>query len=134
MIISKNTPLSILDTIDTSEIYISKDISLNSKILELLLRKYPNSKIIIKTFDENTSATTQNNVLYNNDELKILADNVNMARSKYGKDIVFDDDYTIEQAITASTKLNEWENLINNATINGWQTPWAKAKLLFLNG
>jgi len=119
MIISKNTPLSILDTIDTSEIYISKDISLNSKILELLLRKYPNSKIIIKTFDENTSATTQNNVLYNNDELKILADNVNMARSKYGKDIVFDDNYTIEQAITASTKLNEWENLINNATING---------------
>lgn len=118
IIITKETPLNVLSS-DTKELFISKEVSLDGKLLEILLKKFPDAKITIKTSNFVNSSTISSNVLYNNDELSVLAENVNLVRFKHGKDITFDEDFTIEQAIEASKKLNEWENFINGTTIDG---------------
>ncbi len=118
MIITPETPLNVLDA-NITKLYISKDASLNKHFLELLLQKFPNAEFCIKTVNQSNSSTIGNNVLYNNEELVVLADNVNTSRQKYHKDITFDDEFTIEQAIDASKKLNEWEDYIKNMTIDG---------------
>ena len=118
MLITKNVPLNFIGKIKPNEtIYIDKDVSLDTNFLELILQKFPDSKITIMTSDDYSNFSTD--VLYTHDELEILSQNINLARTKYNRDISFDDEFTIEQAIEASRKLNDWEKLINEATING---------------
>lgn len=119
MLITKNTPLSVLNDGNVEKIYIDKEVSLDTALMEKLLSSFPNSQIIIKTTNDLSSSNIEANILYNNDELQILAGNVNMARTKFEKDISFDEEFSVEQAITASKKLNEWTDLINSTTVNG---------------
>lgn len=132
MIFSKNMPISLLDKNKSQEIFITKDVSLDFNLLNLLITKYPNSKISILTYDNATNSNLQSNITYNNEELKILADNVNKIRIQYDKDITFDEDYTIEQAISANKKINDWADFINSATIDGEQlSPLEKYTLAY---
>lgn len=118
MFITKDTPLNILEkATDADKIYIDKAVSLDTNLLELILQKFPNSSISIITSQSNLNYSPD--VLYNHEELEVLAHNVNLARQKYNHDILFDDEFSIEQAIEASKKLNEWEKQINEATIDG---------------
>ena len=118
MLITKNVPLNFIGEADPDEtIYIDKDVSLDTTFFELILQKFPNSKITIITNEDYSNFSTD--VLYTHEELEILSQNVNLARTKYDKDILFDDEFTIEQTIEASRKLNDWEKLINESTIDG---------------
>lgn len=119
MLISKDTPISILGNVDGINIYITKEVSLDLNILKLLAEKHPNSKLVIFGYDDSTSSNVQSNITYNNDELKILADNVNQIRLHFAVDVCFNDGYTIEQAIYANKKINDWAEFINSATIDG---------------
>ena len=50
MILTKNTPLDLFK--DGEPIFIDKEVSLDSELLELLYVKFPNSKITISTSPE----------------------------------------------------------------------------------
>lgn len=115
MIITKNTPL---DTIqDGDNIYIDKEVSLDSNLLEFLFANYPNSAITISTFDYKLYASNPD-ALYTEEELQTLVQNAELA-DKYNRELTFDDDYTLEQAIIASRELNKKADYINNLTIKG---------------
>ena len=116
MIFTKRTPIDTL--VDGEPIYITKDVSLDSKLLEFLFINFPNSKISIVTFSKEYFTSTSNDVLYNEEELQTLVNNADMA-DKYNREITFDDEYTLEQAIIASRKLNDNADYINGCTING---------------
>lgn len=118
MLITKDTPLNIIETaVDGDTIFIDKAVSLDSNFVEIILQKFPKSNISIITSYDHLNYSTD--VLYTHDELEKLAETVNIARQKYDKDISFDEEFSIEQAIDASRKLNEWEKFINEAKIDG---------------
>lgn len=118
MLITKNIPFNLYEDVAAGEkIYIDKEVSLDANYLEIILQRFPNANITIVTSE--SYANFSSDVLYNHEELEILTQNVNLVRTKYNRDITFDDEFSIEQAIEASRKLNDWEKLINEATING---------------
>ena len=113
MIITKNTPLNLLK--DGEDIIINKEVSLDKKLLEFLFANFPNSKITINTYNSSYSASMPD-ALYTEEELAVLVQNADMA-DKYNRELVFDDGYTLEQAIIASRKLNQNADFINNFKI-----------------
>ena len=129
MVFTKNTPINIL--VDGEPIFIDKSVSLDSELLELLFKNFPNSKITIATFSKEFFVSSRLDALYNEDELQTLVGNANMAE-RYNRELTFDDEYTLSQAIIASRKLNENANYINNLTINGEQlSPLEKFTLAY---
>ncbi len=115
MILSKNTPLNMFK--DGEPIFIDKEVSLDKELLELLYVKFPNSKITISTFTD-TISSSKGDVLYNEQELLTLMQNADMS-DKYNRELTFDGEYSLSQAITASRKLNDNAEFINNFKING---------------
>jgi len=113
MIITKNTPLNLLK--DGEDIIINKEVSLDKKLLEFLFVNFPNSKITINTYNSSYSASMPD-ALYTEEELAVLVQNADMA-DKYNRELIFDDGYTLEQAIVASRKLNKNADFINNFKI-----------------
>lgn len=113
MIVTKNTPLSALK--DGEPILINKEVSLDRKFLEFLFVNFPNSKITINTYNNYYSASIPDS-LYTEEELAILVQNADMA-DKYNRELIFDDGYTLDQAIIASRKLNYNADFINNFKI-----------------
>ena len=113
MIITKNTPLNSIK--DGDPIYINKEVSLDGKFLEFLFAHFPNSKISISTYNNYYSSSLPD-ALYTEDELAVLVQNADMA-DKYNRELIFDDGYTLEQAIIASRKLNHNADYINNFRI-----------------
>lgn len=116
MLLTKNTPTNTL--IDGEPIFIDKEVSLDSKLLEFLFENFPNSKITISTFSREYYSSLRTDVLYNEDELQLLVSNANIA-DKYNRELTFDDEYSLEQAIIASRKMNDNADYINKIIING---------------
>ena len=117
MIVTKNTPISAIEYTET--IFIDKDVSLDTHFLEQIMQTFPLSKIIIQTYNLEMHSSIDGSVLYNTEELEVLAKNTNLAKEKYNKDLSFDDGFSVEQAIEASGKINDMAEFINNAKING---------------
>ena len=85
-------------------IVMDKSLSLNKELMEFLAKN--SSKNVFYIRENNSSSET---TLYDENETRILADNVNFLRDKYNKDIQFEDGSTIEHALDASRKLmNLW--------------------------
>ncbi len=116
MIVTKQTPLNTIT--DGEPIMINKEVSLDRKLLELLFQKFPHSKITISTLSTPTYAMNESDALYDEKELQILVENADLA-DRYNKELTFDDEYTISDAIIASRTLNGRANYINNFKING---------------
>ncbi len=117
MIVTKNTPISAIEVNDT--IFIDKDVSLDTLFLEQIMQKFPLSKIVIQTYDVEMHSSIDSSVLYSNEELVVLAKNTNIARTKYNKDLSFDDGFSVEQAIEASRNVNDMAEMINSMLIDG---------------
>lgn len=113
MIVTKNTPINSLK--DGEPILINKEVSLDRKFLEFLFTNFPNSKISISTYNSFYSSSNPD-ALYTEEELAILVQNADMA-DKYNRELIFDDGYTLDQAIVASRKLNYNADFINNFKI-----------------
>ncbi len=119
MVITKNTTQKELERIfPGEEIKITKDIALNKKFLLYLVENFPKSKITILSGYSTLQTNASPDCLYDNKETKVLADNVSLARAN-GKDITFDEDFSVEQAITASRKINNIVEEIDSARLNG---------------
>ena len=113
MIVTKNTPIN--NIVDGEPIYIDKEASLDKIFLEFLFENFPNSNVTISTFNFEYYSSNPN-ALYSEEELSILVQNANLAE-KYNRELTFDDDYTLEQAIIASRELNRNADYINNMTV-----------------
>lgn len=118
MFISKETTSEDFEfVVDGKQFTISKDIALDRNYLDFLCTTYPNSKITIHSgYSVLYSSPT---TLYDEDETKTLADNANYVLEKYGKELTFDEDFSVKQAITASRKINNIVKEINETNING---------------
>ena len=117
MIVTKNTPISAIEYTET--IFIDKEVSLDTEFLEQIMQTFPLSKIVIQTYDLELHSSLESSVLYTNEELGTLVKNTELAKTKYNKDLSFDDGFSVEQAIQASTKINDMAEMINSLTING---------------
>jgi len=115
MILTKNTPLEMFK--DGEPIFIDKEVALDGNLLELLYVKFPNSKITISTFTE-TLCSAKGDVLYTEEELAVLLQNADMS-DKYKRELTFDGEYSLSQAIVASRNLNSNADFINNFKIDG---------------
>ena len=70
---------------------------------------------------------TKNSYLFNEEESKIFVDNCNYIKSKYGCEITINYNFTVEEAVNASNRVNKWAEQINNAEVNGEKlTPYEK--------
>ena len=108
MIINKFTTEEDLKKLnDGDEIKITKDVALNFHMLDFLLSNFPKSQISILSGYDKTQVYSAHGLLYTEEETLVLAENINHARTTYGKDILFDGMYTAEQAISASKKIND---------------------------
>ena len=117
MVISKKTTPKELKNIKNGQpLEITKDVSLNTDLFSFLLKNFPESEIKILTGYD--SHYISNNQLYNEQELLILAENIKLARRKFNKDILFEEGFTFEQAVTASRKINTIVKDIESARIH----------------
>ena len=118
MFVSKHTSLEDFRFIeDGHKFEISKDIALDKDYLDFLFSTYPNSNITINSgYGVLYSSPT---TLYDESETKVLADNANYILEKYGKTLTFDDDFSVEQALIASRKINNIVEEINSTNLNG---------------
>ena len=117
MIVTINTPINAIAYTET--IFIDKDVSLDANFLEQLMQTFPESKFVVQTYDLELHSSLNSSVLYSHDELETLVKNTELARQKYKKEITFDDGFSVEQAIDASRKINDWADLINGSSVNG---------------
>lgn len=95
-------------------IVMDKSLSLNKELMEFLAKN--SSKNVFYIRENNSSSET---TLYDEKETRILADNVNFLRDKYNKDIQFEDGSTIEHALDASRKINEFVEHVNKVKEDG---------------
>lgn len=118
MFISKDTTREEFEFVyDGKQFTITKDIALNRDYLDFLCSTYPNSKITIHSGYSVVYSSTK--TLYDEKETTVLADNANYVLEKYGKELTFDEDFSVKQAITASRKINNIVKSINETNING---------------
>lgn len=122
MFISKNTNFDALENIKKGEpLLVSKDIALNAELLELLLLKFPDSEISIASGYDFNQTYSAHDTLYSEEETVTLVSNVNMAQEKYGKTILFDKRFTVQQAISASKKINDVVAEINRMKLSPFE-------------
>ena len=117
MFISINTPAEDFNNISNGEpLKISKDIALDREYLDFLFTNFPDSSTTI--LSGYTDVYSSFSTLYNEEETIILANNVDYVFEKYGKFLTFDENYTVDEAISASRQINEIVDEINNSKIN----------------
>lgn len=120
MVITKETNLLDIDLRGTDEqISITKDVVLDYEKLLFILAHYSGKKISILSGYDNMHAYSNHDCLYNESEVVTLAQNINTARQEFGKDIDFDGEFSVEQALTASRKINAIVHEIESTTHNG---------------
>jgi hypothetical protein len=118
MFISKDTTREEFEFVYDGKLFtITKDIALDRDYLDFLCSTYPNSKITIHSGYSVVYSSTK--TLYDEKETTVLADNANYVLKKYGKELTFDEDFSVKQAITASRKINNIVKSINETNING---------------
>ena len=119
MVITENTTPEDLKNINNGEtLKLTKGASLNKELFTFLLKSFPDSELLILSGYDKHFHYYSNNELYNEQETLILAENVNIARKHFNKDILFDGGFTVEQAITASGKINTIVGDISSARLN----------------
>lgn len=119
MLINKDVDLDILKNfIDGKDLELTKDVVLDREKLIKIFQTFPHAKITILSGYDEQQFYSSPDCLYDNAEVKILAENVNLIRTYFGRDILFDDMFTVEQAITASRKINDIVHTISNAKLN----------------
>ena len=116
--INKNTTENdLLYLSNGDDIAISKDVALSRDMLDFLFKKYSFSKItILSGYDE---IYASHRTFYNEEETKILADNANYIKETYNKELSFDDEFSVKDAILASRKINNIVKEVNSATVKG---------------
>ena len=62
---------------------------------------------------------TPDYLMYSKEETKIFVENYNYIRSHFGSEMVINNEFTVEMAINATNKVNQWVEEINKASING---------------
>lgn len=122
MFITKSTTIEDLKTIKYSEtIELSKEASLDKNLLEYLLANFPESKIVIRSGYDLLDFYHSDRQLYTNEETLILADNAKFAEEKYGKTLIFDEGFSVEQAIISSNKIDEVVNQIKSLNLSPFE-------------
>lgn len=118
MFISTNTTSEDLKYVSNGDdIQISKDIALNREYLDFLFANFPYSKItILSGYDEVYSS---HRTFYDEQETVILADNANYIKEKYNKELSFDEEFSVKDAIVASRKINNIVKEVNSARVKG---------------
>lgn len=93
------------DIDENCDIFISKEITLSEEAMKFLCKNFPNKTFIVR---ENGNGPQ----LYDEKETKVLANNVNLIRKKFDKNVEFENGYSVEKAIEASRKINDWVKAI----------------------
>ena len=121
MIISKNTDLkNLLFIQDGDKLEITKDIALNKQFLTMLLTRFPNSDITIMSgYNSAMTQYSSQQPFFNTQETNIFIENLNYVRSKFARDITFDDMFSAEQALEATRRFNTTVNHIKSLKVNG---------------
>lgn len=110
-----NSKLSSID--NNMEISITKEISLDTEKITQLVNMYPDIKINILSGYDQEQTLSNPDCLFDEEETKILVNNVNIIKEKTGKTVTFDNQFTIEQALNASRKVNDIVETIKNARV-----------------
>ena len=103
---------------DQNNINISVEFLLNKNLLEKLCQCYPNKLIKISTVPNHLIDDLEYSEVFDKKSLKILLENVEYMQKKYNNQFVFKEGFSIQEAIIASKKVNDWVDEINNAKIN----------------
>ena len=121
MIISKNTDLKDLSFIkDGDKLEITKDIALNRQFLIMLAERFPHSDItVLSGYNSVMTQYSSQQPFFNTAETKVFVENLNYLRSKYSKDVTFDDMFSTTQALDATRKFNATVKHIKALKING---------------
>ena len=121
MIISKNTDLKSLSFIqDGDKLEITKDIALNRQFLIMLAERFPNSDItVLSGYNSVMTQYSSQQPFFSTAETKVFIENLNFLRSKYSKDITFDDMFSTTQVLEATKKFNNTVRHIKSLKING---------------
>ena len=104
---------------DGQDIEIAKDIVLDGELLDFVFEQFPNAKVTILSGYDEKQLYPSFDGLYNEEEANVLAENVRHIRQTYHRDIVFDEGFTVEQALMASRSINNIVKQISEARING---------------
>ncbi len=101
-------------------IEISKQIVLNKELLDYICKNVPNDVIYVNHSDNNIE-------LFDEEETKVLVENVNSLRKDFNKNIEFNNGYSVEKALEASRKINKWVKKINSVKPDGTElSPFEK--------
>ena len=80
----------------------------------------PNDVIYVNHSDNNIE-------LFDEEETKVLVENVNSLRKDFNKNIEFNNGYSVEKALEASRKINKWVKKINSVKPDGTElSPFEK--------
>lgn len=106
------------DISNFQNVHISKEMSLNKDIVEFVCQCFPFKKIVVDAQVDDYQLRSKR-VLFDEEETKAFVENVNMVRQKYSKDVVIDNDYSVETALEASRRINTTITTIKNMRVNG---------------
>ena len=101
------------------DVEIAKDIALDKDLLNFIFAEFPNAKVTILSGYDQRQIYPSFDGLYNEEESKLLAENVDHIRRTYHRDISFDEGFSVEQALTASRKINNIVKQISEARLDG---------------
>ncbi len=106
----------IIDDIEKIEFVINKEMSLDFKLLKMIVSLKDEFNVKIASLDFNTWES----ILYTKDEVYVLLKNAEQLKKLYNFDLTFEGEFTVEQAVFASLQIDKWANEINNAKVNGY--------------
>lgn len=106
MLVNKFTTEEDLRNMQDGEyIKITKDVALNFGMLEFLMKSFPNSNITIMSGFDRNQIYSAHDTLYDEEETKILFDNVARAFDEFDKEILFDGNTLLAKRFLPADKL-----------------------------
>ena len=120
MVITEKTTIEELDKFKNGfPLEITKAVALNKELLEQLVTRFPDSEISILSGYSTSQIYSERDPMFNRQELSVLIENVTYLKERYQKEVVFDENISVEQAIVANRKFNNIVDEIQNAKIDG---------------
>lgn len=121
MIISNNTDIRNLSKIrDGEKLEITKELALNKSFLTMLATRFPNSDItVLSGYNAAMTQYSSQQPFFDTKETQVFIENLNYLRSKFSKDITFDDMFSAEQALEATRNFNATVKHIKSLKVNG---------------
>lgn len=104
--------------LDQNNVNVSVEFLLNKNLLEKLCQCCPNKLIKIITTPNHLVDDLENSELFDKKNLKIVLENVAYMQENYNNKFVFREGFSIEEALIASKRVNDWVDEINNAKNN----------------